>query len=89
MPATARMVVLMSPREKAALEAKARRTGKISAGELVRRAVAAYDSDEASQLRTLLDLLATTHAETVRRLDATERNLDETLADLADSGPRP
>ena len=89
MPATARMVVLMSPREKAALEAKARRTGKISAGELVRRAVAAYDSDEASELRTLLDLLATTHAETVRRLDATERNLDETLADLADSGPRP
>jgi hypothetical protein len=83
------MVVLMSPREKAALEAKARRTGKISAGELVRRAVAAYDSDEASELRTLLDLLATTHAETVRRLDATERNLDETLADLADSGPRP
>jgi len=79
----------MSPREKAALEAKARRTGKISAGELVRRAVAAYDSDEASELRTLLDLLATTHAETVRRLDATERNLDETLADLADSGPRP
>jgi signal transduction histidine kinase len=89
LPATARMVVLMSPREKAALEAKARRTGKISAGELVRRAVAAYDSDEASELRTLLDLLATTHAETVRRLDATERNLDETLADLADSGPRP
>jgi len=87
---TERMVVLMSPREKAALEAKARRAGKISAGELVRRAIAAYDegtAEEASELRTLLDLLATTHAETLRRLVATERKVDETLAVLAGSGP--
>lgn len=89
--ATARMVVLMSPREKAALEAKARRAGKISAGELVRRAVAAYDEgagDEASELRTLLDVFATTRRETLQRLEAAERKLDETLAALAGSEPR-
>ena len=91
MAATQRMVVLMSTREKAALEAKARRAGKISAGELVRRAVAAYDegvTDETSELRALLDLLTATHAETLRRLETTERKLDETLAFLAGSQPR-
>ncbi len=87
MAATARMVVLMSPREKAALEAKARRAGRISAGELVRRAVAAYDEGaeaEAAELRLLLNVLATRHTEALRRLDAAERKLDETLAGLAE-----
>ena len=86
MSVSARMVVLMSPEEKAALEEKATRAGKISAGELVRRAVAAYDeraADEAAELRTLLDQFSHTHAETLRRLDATERKLDETLAALS------
>jgi hypothetical protein len=88
MAAAERIVVLMSPREKAALEAKARRSGRISAGELVRRAVAAYEEGtetEAQELRTLLSLLSTTHAETLRRLDAAERKLDETLASLVRS----
>ncbi|MGH7213037.1 MAG: ribbon-helix-helix protein, CopG family, partial [Acetobacteraceae bacterium] len=65
MAATARVVVLMSPEEKAALEAKAARAGRLSAGELVRRAVDAYDEDaqrEAEELRVLLDLFAQTHA---------------------------
>jgi hypothetical protein len=43
------------------------------------------EGDEAFELRTLLRLLATTHAETLRRLDATERKLGKTLAELAKS----
>lgn len=85
MSSNARMVVLMSPKEKASLEAKAKRAGRISAGELVRRAVSAYDIDSAAEeaeLRALLDRFAVTHEETLRRLDATERKLDETLASL-------
>jgi len=85
MPATARVVVLMSPAEKAALEAKAARAGQLSAGELVRRAVDAYDEDaqrEAEELRVLLDLWALTHAATMRELDRVERNLDDTIAEL-------
>ena len=86
------MVVLMSPREKAALESKARRAGRISAGELVRRAVAAYDESadgDAAELRALLDVMATTHAETLRRLEATERKLDDTLTWLDGQGRPP
>lgn len=85
MSSNARMVVLMSPKEKTELEAKARRAGRISAGELVRRAVSAYDVDsaaEAEELRALLDQFTVTRAETLRRLDATERKLDKTLASL-------
>ena len=83
--ASERVVVLMSPREKKALDAKAARAGRISAGELVRRAVAAYDeaaADEAAELRDLLHVLRDVHTETLRRLDATERKLDDTLAYL-------
>lgn len=90
MSASARMVVLMSPQEKSALEAKARRSGRISAGELVRRAVAAYDdraAGEAEELREVLQQFSRTHAETLRKLDATERKLDETLAALQELRP--
>jgi hypothetical protein len=83
--ATARVVVLMTPQEKAALEAKAASAGSLSAAELVRRAVAAYDfadQDEAKELAELLDLFKRTHAETIRQLDVTDRKLDETLATL-------
>ena len=48
----------------------------------------AYDEgtdNEASELRALLRLMATTHAETLRRLEAVERKLDEALAALAAS----
>jgi hypothetical protein len=61
----------------------AARAGGISAGEFVRRAVEAYDSDtETAELRTLLDAFAISHAETLRRLDDSERKLDDTLAAL-------
>ena len=52
--ATVRVVVLMTREEKAELEAKAERSGRISAAELVRRAVDAYDlgdQREAEELR--------------------------------------
>ena len=86
MPATERVVVLMSPAEKSALDAKAASAGSISAGELIRRAVAAYDESvqaEAEELKALLALLAATHEETLRQLDRTERKLDDTLTYLA------
>lgn len=89
MAASERVVVLMSPAEKRALDAKAARAGRISVGELVRRAVEAYDegaAGEATELRDLLDVLAGVHAETLRRLDATERKLDDTLAYLRGQG---
>ncbi len=81
-----RVVVLMSPAEKAALDAKAVQAGRVSAAELVRRAVEAYDEQavqEAAELRELIDVLAHTHTETLRRLDATERKLEDTLARLS------
>lgn len=89
MPASERVVVLMSPHEKQELDAKAARAGSISAGELVRRAVAAYDADadaEASELRGLLKTFAGVHAQTLLKLEATERKLDDTLAYLRRGG---
>jgi hypothetical protein len=83
--ATARVVVLMTPDEKAALDAKAARSGHISAAELVRRAVDAYDlgdQQEAAELRALLDLFRRTHAETLAQLDQTDRKLDDVLTTL-------
>jgi hypothetical protein len=88
MASTERVVVLMSPAEKAALDAKAASAGSISAGELIRRAVEAYDEQtqkEADELRGLLRVLAATHGETLRQLDQAERKLDDTLTDLAKS----
>ncbi len=84
MAATERMVVLMSPAEKRALEAKAE-AGRISAAELMRRAAAAYDTEadrDAAELAGLLPVLRATHAATMHRLDTAERRLDETLAFL-------
>jgi hypothetical protein len=86
MAVTERVVVLMSSAEKAALDAKAVHAGRISAGELIRRAVQAYDEEsemEADELRGLLTVLAATHQETLRQLDRADHKLDETLAYLA------
>lgn len=89
MAAGERVVVLMSRAEKAALEAKAASAGPISAGELIRRAVEAYDVEtqaEAEELRGLLRILAATHEETLRQLEQAERKLDATLSDLPGTG---
>jgi hypothetical protein len=91
MAATERVVVLMSPGEKQALERKAAAAGRLSTGEFIRRAAAAYDAETArdeAELATLLPLLRSTHAETLRRLDEAERRVDETLAFL-DAARRP
>jgi hypothetical protein len=88
--ATARVVVLMTPDEKLALDDKARKSGGISAAELVRRAVAAYDfgdRHEAEELSAVLDLFRRTRAETLAQLDRTDRKLDETLAALGREAP--
>jgi hypothetical protein len=86
MPASERVVVLMTPEEKAALDSKAAQAGRISTAEFVRRAVAAYDGEterDAAELRALLASLATTHTETLHEIDRVDRKLDATLADLA------
>ncbi len=85
MAATARLMVLMSPEEKAALEAKAAQAGS-SAGELVRRAVDAYDigsQAEAEELRALLMVFDETHNETLRQLDDNDAVIAENLNYLA------
>lgn len=46
MAATARVVVLMTPEEKAALDAKVAQDGAISSGAFVRRVVDAYELAE-------------------------------------------
>ena len=85
MVATERVVVLMSPAEKAALVAKAVLSGRISAGELIRRAMQAYDEAtkiEAEELRGLLTVLAATHRETLRHLDRAEHKIPDRPSEL-------
>jgi hypothetical protein len=78
--ATERVVVLMTPAEKRALEAKARRVGA-STGQLVRRSVAAFDeADDSAEVEALLKTFGTTHAATLAALDRAERELAETRA---------
>lgn len=84
MSASARLMVLMSPEERAALDAKARALG-VSAGEVVRRAVQAFEigtQEEAAELRTLIDLFDQIHPETLRIADECHRKVAETLAGL-------
>jgi hypothetical protein len=82
-------MVLMSPEERCALDAKARALG-VSAGEVVRRAVQAFEigtQDEAAELRTLVDAFAELHPETLRIADECHRKVAETLARSSRSEP--
>ena len=82
MAATARLMVLMSPEERAALDVKARTLG-VSAGEVVRRAVQAFElgtEEEAAELRALIDVFNELHPETLRIADECHRKIAETLA---------
>jgi|SRR5271165_580741 len=88
MPASARLMILMSPEERAALDAKARALG-VSAGEVVRRAVQAFElgtEEEAAQLRALIDVFNELHAETLRIADECHRKVAETLAGRSKHG---
>jgi hypothetical protein len=73
----------MSPGEKAALEARALAAGRLSMGEYIRRTIVAADDlgtpEEAAELAALLPVFWSTHEETLRRVDATIRKVDDTL----------
>ncbi|MBB6249856.1 plasmid mobilization protein [Nitrospirillum iridis] len=75
--ATERVTTLMTPSEKAKLEAKARKVG-VSVGEFVRRSVDAFDPEEAMLLTQLAALAA--------ELDHSNRDaaaaLDRALMDI-------
>jgi hypothetical protein len=65
----------MSPEERAALDRKARALG-VSAGEVVRRAVQAFELGtevEAAGLRELIDVFNRLHPETLRIADDAHR----------------
>jgi hypothetical protein len=82
MAASARLMVLMSPEERSALDAKARALG-VSAGEVVRRAVQAFELGtevEAAELRELIDAFNELHPETLRIADESHRIVAEVLA---------
>jgi hypothetical protein len=82
MAASARLTVLMSPEERASLNTKARTLG-VSAGEVVRRAVQAFElgtKEEAAELRALIDIFNELHPKTLRIADECHREVAETLA---------
>ena len=83
MPGSARLMVLMSPEERAALDAKAR-TLRVSAGEIVRRAVDAFEigtEAEAAELRGLIESFNEIHPETLRIADESHRKVTELLGE--------
>jgi hypothetical protein len=82
MAASARLMVLMSPEERASLNTKARTLG-VSAGEVVRRAVQAFElgtEEEAAELRALIDVFNQLHPETLQIADESHRTVAEALA---------
>jgi Arc/MetJ-type ribon-helix-helix transcriptional regulator len=85
MAASARLMVLMSPQERAMLDSKARTLG-LSAGEVVRRAVQAFEvgtEDEAAELRALIEAFDELHPETLRIADASHRQVTQLLGSAA------
>lgn len=76
--ATERVTALMTPAEKARLEAKARTAG-VSVGEFVRRSVDSYDPENAAELAQL----AAMAAELERSNKAASDALDRALASVA------
>jgi hypothetical protein len=88
MAASARLMVLMSPEERASLDAKARTLG-VSAGEVVRRAVQAFElgtEAEATELRELIDVFNELHPETLRIVDEAHRKVAENLTGSSGHG---
>jgi hypothetical protein len=80
--ATARLVTLMTPSEKARLESKARKA-RISVGEFVRRSVDAYDPDEIQQLEQLADLARAFRESAERASAAVDRANAKVLETIA------
>lgn len=76
--ASERLVVLMTPTDKTKLETAAAGAG-MSVAEFVRRAVTAYDPDEAAEIQKLRDL-----TEELRlAADTLENSFDEAMASYA------
>ena len=89
MAASARLMVLMSPEERASLDTKARTLG-VSAGEVVRRAVQAFEvgtEEEAAELRALIDVFNEIHPDTLRIADECHRKVAESLAGPSKRNP--
>ncbi len=79
MAASVRLMLLMSPEELASLDLKAR-TLRVSAGEVVRRAVQAFEvgsEKEAAERRALIHAFNKFHPETLRIADQAHRKLAE------------
>ena len=92
MAATERVVVLMTPTEKAALEAKAKQAGAKSTAEFIRHAVEVFEiakPGEAEELAAALEEFNRVHAETLRQLDVTESKLDAVHAAFDADRARP
>jgi hypothetical protein len=87
--ASERIVVLMSPKEKAQLEARAR-NAKSSVGEFVRRSLAAYEPDAAehTEFAALLDVFEETHRQALAALADAEKEVKKTRAYFAAKGGR-
>jgi hypothetical protein len=82
-------MVLMSPEERASLDTKARTLG-VSAGEVVRRAVQAFElgtEEEAAELRALIDVFDQLHPETLRIADESHRKVAQILATSSKRSP--
>ncbi len=77
MSKTIRINLLVSPQEKADLDARAKRA-KLTTSELVRRAVAAYDPE------VDMDALQTLAQELAAVVERTEKKLDDNLAAIAE-----
>jgi len=84
--ATERIVTLVSPREKKAFEAKARKLGFKSVGELIRRSVEAYNpeleelEERAAEIDALLKILAESNKQANKALDEAEAEFRITRA---------
>src|SRR5215469_9963957 len=90
MAISARLMVLMSPEERASLDTKARTLG-VSAGEVVRRAVQAFElgtEAEAEELRALIDMFNQLHPETLRIADDSHRKVSNILGRSSRNGRR-
>jgi len=79
----------MSPEERASLDTKARTLG-VSAGEVVRRAVQAFElgtEEEAAELRALIDVFNEIHPDTLRIADECHRKVAESMAGPSKRNP--
>lgn len=80
--ATQRLIVPITAKDKARVEKKAAKAGKMSMAEFVRRAALSYEpADEAAavELQSLIKGFGALHAATLAQLDRTDAALDAAL----------